>query len=63
LFPYIVVFQRSGFAYFVLLLVLPLTLIVITAESTRDYILALKLTSYATLAYAVLLAYGMVFIA
>ncbi len=63
LFPYILVFQRAGFAYFVLLLILPLTLIVITAESSREYILALKLTSYATLAYAVLLAYGMVVIA
>ncbi len=63
LFPYIVVFQRAGFAYFDLLMILPLTLIVVTAESTREYILALKLTSYATLAYAVLLAYGMIFIA
>lgn len=60
LFPYVLVFQLAGFAYFVLLLVLPLTLIVITAESSREYILALKLTSYAALAYGLLLAFGMI---
>jgi 1,4-dihydroxy-2-naphthoate octaprenyltransferase len=59
LFPYILVFQLAGFAYFVLVLVLPLTLIVVTAETSREYILALKLTSYAALAYGLLLAYGM----
>jgi 1,4-dihydroxy-2-naphthoate octaprenyltransferase len=60
LFPYVLVFQLAGFAYFVLRLVLPLTLIVITAESSREYILALKLTSYAALAYGLLLAFGMI---
>jgi 1,4-dihydroxy-2-naphthoate octaprenyltransferase len=60
LFPYVLVFQLAGFAYFVLFLVLPLTLIVVTAESSREYVLALKLTSYAALAYGLLLAYGMI---
>lgn len=59
LYPYVLVFQLAGFAYFVLILVLPLTLIVATSESSREYILALKLTSYAALAYGLLLAYGM----
>ena len=60
LFPYILVFQLAGFTYFVLLLILPLTLIVITSESSREYILALKLTSYTALAYGLLLAYGLI---
>ena len=59
LYPYVLVFQLAGFAYFVLILVLPLTLIVATSETSREYILALKLTSYAALAYGLLLAYGM----
>jgi 1,4-dihydroxy-2-naphthoate octaprenyltransferase len=59
LYPYVLVFPLTAFAYFVLLMILPLTLIVVTAKTSREYILALKLTSYATLAYALLLAYGL----
>jgi 1,4-dihydroxy-2-naphthoate octaprenyltransferase len=42
-----------------LLLILPLTLIVATATTARELILALKLTSYTALAYSVLLALGL----
>jgi 1,4-dihydroxy-2-naphthoate octaprenyltransferase len=42
-----------------LLLILPLTLIVATAKTPRELILALKLTSYTALAYSVLLALGL----
>jgi len=42
-----------------ILLLIPLTLIVVTAKTPRENILALKLTSYAALLYAVLLALGL----
>lgn len=42
-----------------LLLLLPLTLIVLTARTPQENILALKLTSYSALAYAVLVALGL----
>jgi 1,4-dihydroxy-2-naphthoate octaprenyltransferase len=42
-----------------LFLVLPLTLIVATATTAKELILALKLTSYTALAYSVLLALGL----
>ena len=61
-----------GYTYFVILLkyafvlplalsllLLPLTLIVITAKTPKEHILALKLTSYAALFYSVLLALGL----
>ena len=41
------------------LMLLPLTLIVLTAKTPRENILALKLTSYSALAYAVLVAWGL----
>ena len=61
--PYALFLPRLGLAFFVLLLVMPLTLIVATAKTPREYITALKLTSYASLAYAVLFTYGLVVIA
>ena len=42
-----------------LLLLLPLTLIVLTAKTPKENILALKLTSYSALLYAVLVAWGL----
>jgi 1,4-dihydroxy-2-naphthoate octaprenyltransferase len=42
-----------------LLILLPLTLIVATAKTPRENILALKLTSYSALLYAILLALGL----
>ena len=62
LFPYIQIFQYTAFAYSVLILLLPITLIVSTAKTPREYILALKLTSYASLAYGLLLANGLIHI-
>lgn len=43
----------------IVLILLPVTLIVLTAKTPSENILALKLTSYAALAYAVLLALGL----
>ena len=43
----------------IVLLLLPLTLIVATAKTPRENILALKLTSYTALAYAILLGWGL----
>jgi 1,4-dihydroxy-2-naphthoate octaprenyltransferase len=41
------------------LMLLPVTLIVLTAKTPRENILALKLTSYSALTYAVLVAWGL----
>jgi 1,4-dihydroxy-2-naphthoate octaprenyltransferase len=60
LYLYLQIFQLAGFAYFVLVLHLPITLIVATSRTAREYVLALKLTSYASLAYALLLANGLI---
>jgi 1,4-dihydroxy-2-naphthoate octaprenyltransferase len=43
----------------IVLVLLPLTLIVATAKTPRENILALKLTSYSALAYAALLGLGL----
>ena len=48
-------------AFFVLLLVLPAILIVWTEKSARELILVLKLTSFAGLAYGVLMGIGFAF--
>jgi 1,4-dihydroxy-2-naphthoate octaprenyltransferase len=42
-----------------LLLVAPATLIVLTAKSSKELILVLKLTSFAALAYALALSAGL----
>lgn len=47
------------FPFALVLVLLPLTLIVLTARSPKENILALKLTSNAALAYAVLVALGL----
>lgn len=44
--------------FFVLFLVLPACLIMVTAKTPRELILVLQLTSFAALAYAILLALG-----
>lgn len=46
-------------AWFTLLIVLPVVLIVSTARQAKELILALKLTSYAALSYALLVAWGL----
>ncbi|MEY4310870.1 MAG: hypothetical protein RLZ71_796 [Actinomycetota bacterium] len=53
------VYKGAFLTFAVLLILLPLTLIVATSRTAKEYILALKLTSFAALAYAVLLAFGM----
>lgn len=58
LLPFLV-YTGAFLTFAVLLLLLPLTLIVATSRTAQEYILALKLTSFAALAYAALLAYGM----
>jgi 1,4-dihydroxy-2-naphthoate octaprenyltransferase len=42
-----------------LLLVAPATLIVLTAKTAKELVLVLKLTSFASLAYALALAAGL----
>ena len=49
------------FTFFTLLLALPACLIAVTATSARELILALKLTSFAALAYGVLLGIAFAF--
>jgi 1,4-dihydroxy-2-naphthoate octaprenyltransferase len=56
--PFALLFPATFFAYAVVLLVAPITLIVLTARSPKEFILALKLTSYSALAYSLLLAWG-----
>jgi 1,4-dihydroxy-2-naphthoate octaprenyltransferase len=58
LLPYPLIYPATFFAFAVILLVLPATIIVAKAESPRDLILALKLTSFASLGYALLFGVG-----
>jgi 1,4-dihydroxy-2-naphthoate octaprenyltransferase len=59
LLPYPLIYPATFFAFAVLLLVVPATIIVAKAESPRDLILALKLTSFASLGYALLFGFGL----
>jgi 1,4-dihydroxy-2-naphthoate octaprenyltransferase len=59
LLPYPLIYPATFFAFAVLLLVIPATIIVAKAESPRDLILALKLTSLASLGYALLFGFGL----
>ncbi len=60
LFPYPFLYPVTIFAWAAVLLVLPATLIVATAKTPKELILALKLTSFASLGYAVLFGLGLV---
>lgn len=53
------VYKGAALTFAVVLILIPLTLIVATSRSAKEYVLALKLTSFAALAYAILLAFGM----
>ena len=53
-------YPASFLAYGALFLVLPATLIVLTAKTAKELVLVLKLTSFASLAYALLLTLGLV---
>jgi 1,4-dihydroxy-2-naphthoate octaprenyltransferase len=65
-FPFVVLlyfsllYPISFLAYAALFLVAPATLIVLTAKSAKELVLVLKLTSFASLTYALLLTLGLV---
>ena len=53
------IYPATFFAWLAILLVIPATIIVATAKSPKELILALKLTSFAALLYALLLGWGL----
>jgi 1,4-dihydroxy-2-naphthoate octaprenyltransferase len=57
--PYSLIYPATFFTWAVLFLLIPATLIVVTAKSPKELILALKLTSFASLLYAVLFGLGL----
>jgi 1,4-dihydroxy-2-naphthoate octaprenyltransferase len=57
--PYPFIYPATIFAWGSVLLVLPATLIVATAKTPKELILALKLTSFASLGYAALFGFGL----
>ena len=65
-FPFVILvyfsllYPISLLAYAALFLVAPATLIVLTAKSAKELVLVLKLTSFASLTYALLLTLGLV---
>ncbi|MEN9954474.1 MAG: hypothetical protein RLZZ41_138, partial [Actinomycetota bacterium] len=59
LFYFTVLYPASFLAYAAIFLVAPATLIVLTAKTAKELILVLKLTSFASLAYALLLTLGL----
>ena len=56
---FVLLYPATVFAFVSFLLVAPATLIVATATTPKELILALKLTSFGALAYSSLLAYGL----
>ncbi|RZS55159.1 1,4-dihydroxy-2-naphthoate prenyltransferase [Microcella putealis] len=58
---FIILFPAAPLAFFALLLTLPVSLIVITARTPRELILALQLTSLAALVFAVALGAAIAF--
>lgn len=59
LFLFTLLYPATLIGFFVLLLVAPATLIVITAKTAKELILVLKLTSFAALGYAMALSFGL----
>ena len=59
LFYFTLLYPASFLAYAAIFLVAPATLIVLTAKTAKELILALKLTSFASLGYALLLTLGL----
>lgn len=57
--PYSLIYPATFFTWAVVFLLIPATLIVATAKTPRELILALKLTSFASLLYAVLFGLGL----
>jgi len=60
LFYFTLLYPASFLVFGALFLVAPATLIVLTAKTAKELILVLKLTSFASLAYALLLTLGLV---
>ena len=56
---YPVIYPATFFAWAVVFLLIPITLIVATAKTPNELILALKLTSFAALGYALLFGFGL----
>lgn len=56
---FVLLYPATLLGFLVLLLVLPITLIVLTATTAKELILVLKLTSFASLGYALSLALGL----
>jgi 1,4-dihydroxy-2-naphthoate octaprenyltransferase len=56
---FVLLYPATVFAFASFLFVAPATLIVATATTPKELILALKLTSFGALAYSLLLAYGL----
>lgn len=59
LIPFPFLYPASVFTYATLLLIIPATLIALTAKTPKELILVLKLTSFAGLAYGLLLGLGL----
>ena len=57
--PFLLLYPATWIAWFAALFALPLLLIVSTAKTVPELLLALKLTSFGALAYAVFLAWGL----
>ena len=57
--PYSLIYPATFFTWAVLFLLIPATLIVATAKTPRELILALKLTSFASLFYSMLFGLGL----
>jgi 1,4-dihydroxy-2-naphthoate octaprenyltransferase len=60
LFYFTLLYPASFLAYAAIFMVAPTTLIVLTAKTAKELILVVKLTSFASLAYALLLTLGLV---
>lgn len=60
--PYVLVYPGTILAWLVLLLVIPLSLLVPTAKSAKELITGLKLTSYASVGWAVTMSIGINFV-
>ena len=55
------IYMNTAFAYLVLMLALPAVVIVATAKTPREFVLALQLASFSSLAYAALLGFAVAF--
>lgn len=58
---FVMALDTTGFAYFALCFALPAIVITWTATTPREYVLALKLTVWSSLAYAVIVAWAIAF--